>query len=82
MSPFQTHQNFKVTAPPVTIKEWDNDSGRAAAPSFQTSTTTHVRIDHKIGSNWPQIGQIWDFFKISFSTFWLGEPKCTKTTDL
>ena len=25
------------------------------------------------------MGQIWDFFKIIFSTFWLGEPKCTET---
>ena len=29
-------------------------------------------------SDWPQMGQIQDFFRSDFSTFWLTEPKCTE----
>ena len=51
-----------------------------------------VKFRVQIGSDWRQMGQIWDFlrasehfvtnlglFKISFSTFWRGAPKCTDT---
>ena len=27
------------------------------------------------GSDWNEMGQIWDFLKSDFSTFWLCEPK-------
>ena len=30
------------------------------------------------GTDWPHVGQIRDFFRSDFSTFWLSEPKCTK----
>ena len=39
----------------------------------------HLKFGIQIWSDWYQIGQIWEFFKISFSTFWLAEPKCTET---
>ena len=29
-------------------------------------------------SDWPQMGQIRDFFRSDFSTCWLGEPTCTE----
>ena len=38
--------------------------------------------DIKLGIELSQIGPKWDksgTFKISFRTFWLGEPKCTET---
>ena len=37
-----------------------------------------VRFRPQSGYDWPQIGQIWDFFRSDFSTFWLDEPKCTE----
>ena len=29
-------------------------------------------------SHWPQMGQIWDFLRSDFSTFWRTAPKCTE----
>ena len=32
----------------------------------------------QIGSDWPQMGQMWDFLRSIFSTFWFDKPKCTE----
>lgn len=31
----------------------------------------------KSSSDWPQMGKIRHFFRVDFSSFWLGEPKCS-----
>ena len=38
----------------------------------------NVRLKPKVCPIVPLIGQIRDFFTSNFSTFWLGEPKCTE----
>ena len=38
-----------------------------------------VTFGIQIGSDWPQMEKNLGVFKISFSTFWLAEPKCTET---
>ena len=38
-----------------------------------------VKFCIQIGSDWPPNGTNVGLFKISFSTFWLGDPKCTET---
>ena len=45
-----------------------------------TLSTSHqgAQIWAHSGSDWPQMGQIRDFFRLDCSTFWLGEPKCTE----
>ena len=41
--------------------------------------TRDVKFGIQNGSDWPQMGQIRDFFRSDLSTFWHGEPKCTET---
>ena len=47
---------------------------------IQIGTHRHrdVGFDSQSRSDWPQMGQIRDFFRSYFSTFWLTEPKCTQ----
>ena len=42
---------------------------------FQLRVT---RFGVKSALDWPQMGQIRDFFRSDFSTFWRGAPKCTE----
>ena len=60
-----------------------------AVLDFQTGTQlcfhyTHIiihQVDHfwaQSRSDWPQMGQILDFFRSDFITFWHGAPKCTE----
>ena len=41
--------------------------------SLTSLVVRDVKFGIQTGSDWPQIGQIWDFLKSVFSTFWLGE---------
>ena len=38
-----------------------------------------IKFGIQIGSDWPKIQTNLGLFKISFSTFWLSEPKCNET---
>ena len=38
-----------------------------------------VRFGLKVGKIRLQMGQIWDFFRSYFSTFWLADPRFTET---
>ena len=44
--------------------------------------TRDIRFDSKVGQIDPKMGQFRDFFRSDFSTFWLGEPKCTEILSL
>ena len=47
--------------------------------AFNSTTWRHTsQIWSKIGSNLPQMGQIWDFLRSVFSTFWRRAPKFTE----
>ena len=37
-----------------------------------------VRVRTKLGQTDPKRDNIFDFLRSVFSTFWLGEPKCTE----
>ena len=39
-------------------------------------STRDGRFGSKVGQIGPQFGQIWDFFRSDFSTFWLAELIC------
>ena len=51
---------------------WDTNS------QLHYDTSKGNQIRPQSDSDWPQMGQIRDFFKSAFSTFWRPAPKCTE----
>ena len=61
------------------VKCWNNNLGMSrSSPNFCPNAPKIGLIVPQMESDCPPNGTNLGLFKISFSTFWLGEPKCTE----
>ena len=51
---------------------------RTLLKTYFITSNQILQIWSQSGSDWPQIGHIWDFFRSDFSVFWCRAPRCTE----